>query len=131
MPNGASITSSTTGAPTARSSRHPDLAGLKKPYAVMRGGPGPLQPRHRLQPLPVRHGRRLEVGRSEVGGNCWRTTGDISDSWGSMSGIGFGQNGHERYAGPGPLERSRTCSWWARSAGGRRCTPRTSSPTSR
>ena len=37
----------------------------------------------------------------QVGGNCWRTTGDIGDSWGSMSGIGFGQNGHERYAGPG------------------------------
>ncbi|KPJ64916.1 hypothetical protein AMK68_00060 [candidate division KD3-62 bacterium DG_56] len=38
---------------------------------------------------------------AEVGGNCWRTTGDIRDSWGSMSGIGFGQDGHERYAGPG------------------------------
>ncbi len=38
---------------------------------------------------------------AEVGGNCWRTTGDISDSWGSMSTIGFSQNGHEKYAGPG------------------------------
>ena len=38
---------------------------------------------------------------AEVGGNCWRTTGDITDSWDSMSGIGFGQDGHERYAGPG------------------------------
>ncbi len=38
---------------------------------------------------------------AEVGGNCWRTTGDITDNWGSMSGIGFGQNGHEKYAGPG------------------------------
>ncbi|MCX6344344.1 MAG: putative Ig domain-containing protein [Armatimonadetes bacterium] len=37
----------------------------------------------------------------EVGGNCWRTTGDINDSWGSMSGIGFSQNGHEKFAGPG------------------------------
>jgi alpha-galactosidase len=36
-----------------------------------------------------------------VGGNCWRTTGDISDNWNSMSSIGFGQNGHEKYAGPG------------------------------
>jgi len=38
---------------------------------------------------------------AEVGGNCWRTTGDIGDSWGSMSGIGFKQNGHEKWAGPG------------------------------
>ncbi len=37
----------------------------------------------------------------KTGGNCWRTTGDINDSWGSMSGIGFNQNGHEKYAGPG------------------------------
>jgi alpha-galactosidase len=37
----------------------------------------------------------------QVGGNCWRTTGDINDSWRSMSGIGFAQNGHEKFAGPG------------------------------
>ena len=36
-----------------------------------------------------------------VGGNCWRTTGDIVDSWRRMSRIGFGQNGLEAYAGPG------------------------------
>ncbi len=28
-------------------------------------------------------------GATEVGGNCWRTTGDITDTWGSMAGIGF------------------------------------------
>jgi alpha-galactosidase len=38
---------------------------------------------------------------AEVGGNCWRTTGDITDTWGSMANIGFGQAGHEQYAGPG------------------------------
>jgi alpha-galactosidase len=36
-----------------------------------------------------------------VGGNCWRTTGDITDTWDSMSEIGFGQAGHEKYSGPG------------------------------
>ena len=36
-----------------------------------------------------------------AGGNLWRTTGDISDRWDSMSRIGFGQNGREKYAGPG------------------------------
>lgn len=36
-----------------------------------------------------------------VGGNLWRTTGDISDNYDSMAYIGFGQNGLERFAGPG------------------------------
>jgi alpha-galactosidase len=37
-----------------------------------------------------------------VGGNLWRTTGDISDNWASMSNIGFDQqSGREKYAGPG------------------------------
>ncbi len=37
----------------------------------------------------------------EVGGNLWRTTFDILDNWGSMADIGFSQDGHEKYAGPG------------------------------
>ncbi|MFC1766181.1 NPCBM/NEW2 domain-containing protein, partial [Planctomycetota bacterium] len=36
-----------------------------------------------------------------VGGNCWRTTGDIVDTWGSMSSIGFGQAPYSVYAKPG------------------------------
>ena len=36
-----------------------------------------------------------------VGGNLWRTTGDISDDYTRMAFIGFGQNGLEKYAGPG------------------------------
>ena len=38
---------------------------------------------------------------ANLGGNSWRTTGDINDTWGSMSDIGFSENGHEAYAGPG------------------------------
>lgn len=37
----------------------------------------------------------------EVRSNCWRTTGDINDSWGSLHGIYESQNGHEKFAGPG------------------------------
>ena len=37
----------------------------------------------------------------QVGGNLWRTTGDISDSWESMSRIGFSQDALAPYAGPG------------------------------
>jgi alpha-galactosidase len=33
--------------------------------------------------------------------NCWRTTGDINDSWGSMSGIGFNQDQWAPFTGPG------------------------------
>ncbi len=38
---------------------------------------------------------------AEVNGNCWRTTGDITDTWGSLYNIGFSQAGHERYSKPG------------------------------
>ncbi len=36
-----------------------------------------------------------------IGGNAWRTTGDIQDNWGSVRGIFTSQNGHEKYVGPG------------------------------
>ncbi|HUZ05475.1 MAG TPA: glycoside hydrolase family 27 protein [Acidobacteriaceae bacterium] len=36
-----------------------------------------------------------------VGGNLWRTTGDIKDSWNRMALIGFSQAGLATYAGPG------------------------------
>ena len=38
---------------------------------------------------------------AQVGGNCWRTTGDISDTWQSMTSNGFGSAGKEKFAGPG------------------------------
>jgi alpha-galactosidase len=46
---------------------------------------------------------RLDVWKwgPEVGGNLWRTTGDIRDTWDSMTGIGFRQNELAQYAKPG------------------------------
>jgi alpha-galactosidase len=38
---------------------------------------------------------------AEVDGNSWRTTGDIEDTWESMSGIGFEQGKCSPYAAPG------------------------------
>jgi alpha-galactosidase len=76
------------------------LAGLKKPYRVMRTA---LDKHNRdilFSFCQYGMGNVWEWG-AEVGGNSWRTTGDISDSWSSMAGIGFKQNGHEKYAGPG------------------------------
>jgi alpha-galactosidase len=46
----------------------------------------------------------LDVGEwgERVGGNLWRTTGDIQDNWNSMSHIGFDlQPGREKYAWAG------------------------------
>ncbi len=38
---------------------------------------------------------------AEIGGNSWRTTGDITDTWPSMSHNGFSQSNLAPYAGPG------------------------------
>src|SRR5882672_1428553 len=46
---------------------------------------------------------RLDVWKwgADVGGNLWRTTGDIRDTWDSMTRIGFGQNELAQWARPG------------------------------
>ncbi len=46
---------------------------------------------------------RLDVWQwgADVGGNLWRTTGDIRDAWDSMTRIGFSQDSLARYALPG------------------------------
>jgi alpha-galactosidase len=44
----------------------------------------------------------VQTWGTQVGGNLWRTTGDISDNWQSMTHIGFDlQTGLGDYAGPG------------------------------
>ena len=80
--------------------RKPDLAGYKKPYEVMDQA---LRKADRDIVFSLCQYGMGDVWKwgAEVGGNCWRTTGDINDSWGSLSGIGFSQDGHEKYAGPG------------------------------
>lgn len=46
---------------------------------------------------------RFEVGAwgRNVGGHLWRTTGDITDDYGTMARIGFDKNGRAELAGPG------------------------------
>lgn len=46
---------------------------------------------------------RLDVWKwgADAGGNLWRTTGDIRDTWDSMTGIGFRQNELAPFARPG------------------------------
>ena len=80
--------------------RNPSLAELKKPYQVMRTALDTV-PRDIVYSLcQYGMGNVWEWG-GDVGGNCWRTTGDITDTWSSMSGIGFGQAGHGKLIGPG------------------------------
>ena len=43
----------------------------------------------------------VQTWGAETGGNLWRTTGDISDNWESMSRIGFGQDPLAPFAKPG------------------------------
>jgi alpha-galactosidase len=76
------------------------LPELKKPYHVMRAALDKVDRDIIYSLCQYGMGNVWEWG-AEVGGNCWRTTGDINDSWGSMAGIGFSQNGHEKFAAPG------------------------------
>ncbi|HTJ00890.1 MAG TPA: NPCBM/NEW2 domain-containing protein [Dongiaceae bacterium] len=77
-----------------------NLAAYQYPYRVMRAA---LDQQHRdilFSFCQYGMGDVWKWGK-EVGGNSWRTTGDITDNWRSMSTIGFSQAGHEPYAGPG------------------------------
>jgi alpha-galactosidase len=79
---------------------HPDREALIKPYRVMRDALDHCSRDIVFSLCQYGMGNVWEWGAA-VGGNCWRTTGDITDTWTSMSGIGFGQNGHERFAASG------------------------------
>ncbi|MEW6073822.1 MAG: NPCBM/NEW2 domain-containing protein [Planctomycetota bacterium] len=76
------------------------LPELKKPYEVMRKALDACGRDIVYSLCQYGMGRVSEWG-AEVGGNTWRTTGDITDSWSSLAGIGFAQNGLEPFAGPG------------------------------
>ena len=78
----------------------PTLEDRKKPYRVMRAALDALDRDIVYSLCQYGAGNVWEWG-TEVGGNLWRVTGDITDTWASMSGIGFAQTGHEKYAGPG------------------------------
>ena len=83
--------------------RNPGREDLMKPYLVMRAALDKV-PRDIIYSLcQYGMGNVWEWG-SEVGGNSWRTTGDITDTWRSLSDIGFRQGGHEKYVGPGHFD---------------------------
>ena len=73
---------------------------LQKPYRVMRRALNGVRRDIVFSLCQYGMGNVWEWG-GEIGGNSWRTTGDIEDTWESMSGIGFSQAGHEKHAKPG------------------------------
>jgi alpha-galactosidase len=76
------------------------IPALEKPYRDMRAALDGA-PRDILYNLCQYGWGNVWRWGPDVGGNSWRTTGDITDNWASMSTIGFGQAGLAKYAGPG------------------------------
>ena len=86
--------------PTAEQRKKYERDMLKQPYRVMHDALV-KQPRDIVFSLcQYGMGNVWEWG-AEVGGNCWRTTDDITDTWQSMSNIGFKQDPAVPFAGPG------------------------------
>jgi alpha-galactosidase len=76
------------------------LPALQKPYTLMRSLLDAADRDFVFSLCQYGWGNVWEWG-DEVGGNLWRVTGDITDTWATMAGIGFQQTGHEKFAGPG------------------------------
>jgi hypothetical protein len=83
-----------------RIARDNSLEELKKPYLLMRKC---LDRAGRDIVFSLCQYGMGEVWKwgHEVGGDCWRTTGDIEDTWESMSNIGFSQDVCAPYTRPG------------------------------
>jgi alpha-galactosidase len=77
-----------------------ELPALQKPYLLLRAVLDGLD-RDFVYSLCQYGWGSVWTWGAEVGGNLWRVTGDITDTWASMSGIGFAQTDHEQFAGPG------------------------------
>ena len=76
------------------------LKGLMKPYILMSTA---LRAQNRdiiLSLCQYGMGNVSAWGKMS-GGQCWRTTGDIVDTWGSMINIANAQDGLELFTGPG------------------------------
>ncbi len=80
--------------------KNPNLAEMKKPYTLIHNE---LRKQNRDIVLSLCQYGMGDVWKwgTEVGGQLWRTTGDIEDSWESLAGIGFSQNVPAPYSKPG------------------------------
>jgi alpha-galactosidase len=80
--------------------KDPTLADYKKPYQLMRASLDKVPRDIMFSFCQYGMGDVWKWG-AEVGGNSWRSTGDITDTWQSMSTIGFNQLTDGPYAQPG------------------------------
>jgi hypothetical protein len=76
------------------------LAERQKPYFVMRKALDNID-RDIVYSLCQYGMSNVWEWGAKVGGNLWRTTGDITDTWESLRDIGFSQVAGAPYAGPG------------------------------
>jgi hypothetical protein len=80
--------------------KQPSLDDYKKPYQVMRAALDKVNRDIMFSFCQYGMGDSWNWA-GEVGGNSWRTTGDITDTWKSMSDIGFHQQAEQPHARPG------------------------------
>lgn len=80
---------------------NPTVADYQKPYIVMREALDQVDRDIVYSLCQYGMGDVYKWGRTVSGGNLWRTTGDITDTWGSMSGIGFSHSIRSSYVRPG------------------------------
>ena len=80
--------------------RDTSLVERKKPYFVMRDALGKVG-RDIVYSLCQYGMSKVWEWGNEVGGNLWRTTGDITDTWESLREIGFSQIENQPFAKPG------------------------------
>lgn len=76
------------------------IARLQKPYIVMRNALNNVKRDIVFSMSQYGVGNSWEWA-AQIGGNSWRTTGDLIDTWDSFSEIAFSQAGKEKFAGPG------------------------------
>ncbi|HVT11931.1 MAG TPA: NPCBM/NEW2 domain-containing protein [Fimbriimonadaceae bacterium] len=81
--------------------RNPTLADYERPYIVMRDALDQVNRDIVYSLCQYGMGDVYKWGRTVAGGNLWRTTGDITDTWNSMSGIGFSHSVRSTYVRPG------------------------------
>lgn len=80
--------------------KQPSLDDFKKPYILMKQE---LQKNKRDIVFSLCQYGMGDVWKwgAEIGANSWRTTGDITDTWASLSDIGFNQDKSAPYTAPG------------------------------
>jgi alpha-galactosidase len=80
--------------------RDQSLAELQKPYIVMRDALARVDRDIVYSLCQYGFGDVWQWG-AEVGGNLWRTSGDLLDQWSNLDSVGFRQAGRERWTRPG------------------------------